>query len=98
MYRLFVTCTRYLEPLLKDELEVLRASDIIQTVAGCHASGDLRTAYQLCLWSRVGSRVLLKLHEFEFSHEDYIYTGAAEVSWDDLFSLSSSFAIDANVS
>ncbi|MCF7914308.1 MAG: bifunctional 23S rRNA (guanine(2069)-N(7))-methyltransferase RlmK/23S rRNA (guanine(2445)-N(2))-methyltransferase RlmL [Spirochaetaceae bacterium] len=98
MYRLFVTCTRYLEPLLKDELEVLGASDIKQTVAGCHASGDLRTAYQLCLWSRVGSRVLLKLHEFEFSHEDDIYTGAAEVSWEGLFSLSSTFAVDANVS
>ncbi len=98
MYTLFVTCTRYLEPLLKDELEALGASDIKQTVAGCRARGNLGTAYQLCMWSRVGSRVLLKLHEFEFIHEDDIYTGAAEVSWKDLFLLSSTFAIDANVS
>src|SRR6056297_995243 len=98
MYTLFVTCTRYLEPLLKHELEVLGASDVKQTVAGCRATGNVSTAYRLCMWSRVGSRVLLQLHEFEFTHEDEIYTGAAEVPWDEIFPLSSTFAIDANVS
>lgn len=97
MYSLFVTCTRYLEPLLKHELEVLGASDIKQTVAGCRAAGNVDTAYRLCMWSRVGSRVLLKLHEFDFTHEDEIYTGAAEVAWTEIFPLSSTFAIDANV-
>ncbi len=98
MYSLFVTCTRYLEPLLLEELKSLGASDVKQTVAGCYARGDIRLAYSVCLWSRVGSRVFLQLHTFEFDNEDDIYTGAGELEWHRLFTLNTTFAVDANVS
>ncbi len=98
MYPLFVTCTRYLEPLLLEELKSLGASDVKQTVAGCYARGDVRLAYSVCLWSRVGSRVFLQLHKFEFGNEDDIYTGASELEWHQLFTLNTTFAVDANVS
>ena len=98
MYNLFITCTRYLEPLLKNEIEQLGAADIKETVAGCWAVGDLETVYKLCLWSRTASRVLMKLHEYDFSTEDDIYSGAAEVEWQSIFPLTADFAVDANVS
>lgn len=98
MYSLFVSCTRYLEPLLLEELISLGASDVKQTVAGCYARGDVRLAYSVCLWSRVGSRVFLQLHKFEFGNEDDIYSGAGEIEWHRLFTLNSTFAVDANVS
>ena len=98
MYSLFITCTRYLEPLLYEELKTLDAADVKQTVAGCYASGDLRLAYSVCLWSRVASKVLLQLHKYEFSDEDDIYAGASQINWPTLFSLDNSFAVDANVS
>ncbi len=98
MYTLFVSCTRYLEHILKGELESIGASEIKQTVAGCHASADLATAYRICMWSRTASRVLLKLHEFEFENEEDLYRGAGALAWEEHFSLSSSFAVDANVS
>jgi 23S rRNA (guanine2445-N2)-methyltransferase / 23S rRNA (guanine2069-N7)-methyltransferase len=98
MYSLFVTCTRYLEPLLLEELKALGATELKQTVAGCHTTGNLELAYSICLWSRIGSRVLLQLHRFEFDQDDDLYSGARKIGWEEIFSLETTFAVDANVS
>lgn len=98
MYSLFVTCTRYLEPLLLEELKTLGADDVKQTVAGCRAAGNLRLAYSICLWSRVASRVLLQLHKFEFDQEDDLYSGSRQLAWEEIFTLETTFAVEANVS
>jgi Predicted N6-adenine-specific DNA methylase len=56
--QLFITCPKGLENLLQDELTQLGAAEVRQTVAGVSCEAELETAYRICLWSRLGNRVL----------------------------------------
>ena len=61
----FASCPKGLEYLLVDELAALGASDVREALAGVHFRGGLDTAYRACLWSRLASRVLWPVSEFE---------------------------------
>ena len=61
----FATCPKGLEYLLRDELIALGASDVREALAGAQFSGPLEIAYRACLWSRLASRMLLPLAEFD---------------------------------
>ena len=62
---LFATCPKGLEYLLRDELHLLGAGDAREALAGVHFGGTLGFAYRACLWSRLASRILLRLAEFD---------------------------------
>ena len=94
---LFITCTRYLEPLLAEELRSLGADDLSVVRAGVSCRGDLETAYRICLWSRIAGRVLLSLSDFECSTEQEIYEGSRTVRWEDHFSPDKTFMVDATL-
>ena len=94
---LFVTCTRYLEELLADELKFLKAGEIKINRAGVSCAADLETAYRICLWSRIAGRVLLKLSDFEIDTEQDLYQGALSVEWNSHFSEENTFMVDATL-
>lgn len=91
---LFLTCPRGIETMLLDEARSLGAVEVKETVGGVHAKADLATAYSLCLWSRLASRVLMPLSRFPLPDEAALYEAAKAIDWPDLFDVSRSFAIE----
>lgn len=100
----WVTCADGLENLLVEELQDItqnQGASITEKKAGrVIIQGTLETAYRICLWSRLASRVLLPIHHFELekTHDardvaEEIYEGAVSFDWSLIFSPSSTFAI-----
>jgi putative N6-adenine-specific DNA methylase len=81
----FAPCPRGLEGLLADELKSLGAGAPATTAGGVGFSGDWETCYRANLWSRIASRVLWRVGEFEYQSEDDIYAAARAVDWFSLF-------------
>jgi len=95
MPTLFATCPKGLEYLLRDELRALGAEDAREALAGVHFSGPLDLAYRACLWSRLASRILLQLVEYDAADADALYAGARTVDWAAHLPEGGTFAIDA---
>lgn len=95
LLKLFATCPKGLEYLLRDELAALGATDAREALAGVHFSGELELAYRACLWSRLASRVLLPLAEFDAGDGEALYDGVAAVDFAAHLAGDGSFAIDA---
>ncbi len=93
---LFATCPRGVEDLLAEECQQQGLVQINTTHGGVSGDGDLLNAYRLCLWSRVASRVLLKLHEFPLKDYEDLYNGVQAVDWDTHLKAEGSFAIDVH--
>jgi 23S rRNA (guanine2445-N2)-methyltransferase / 23S rRNA (guanine2069-N7)-methyltransferase len=93
--KLFATCPKGLEYLLRDELRALGADDAHEALAGVHFSGPLELGYRACLWSRLASRVLMQLHEFDAPDADALYAGVQAVDWSAHLGADASFAVDA---
>ena len=66
--------------------------------AGVRFSGDLETAYRVCLWSRLANRVLLKLGEYPAESDQELYDACRELDWSKHLSLESTFRVSASVS
>ncbi|MFP4268273.1 MAG: bifunctional 23S rRNA (guanine(2069)-N(7))-methyltransferase RlmK/23S rRNA (guanine(2445)-N(2))-methyltransferase RlmL [Spirochaetaceae bacterium] len=97
-YSLFASCTRYLEPVLAQEIEKLGGENIKETRAGVSCTGSLETAYSLCLWSRTASRILIKIAEGDVESEEDLYTLSSSVRWDEHFDVSAKFSVSASAS
>lgn len=91
---LFITCPRGVESILLDELLALGATDLKERPGGVAATAERETAYRICLWSRLASRVLMPLSRFPLADADALYAGAMEVDWPDLFDVERRFAIE----
>ncbi|MHB1058916.1 MAG: bifunctional 23S rRNA (guanine(2069)-N(7))-methyltransferase RlmK/23S rRNA (guanine(2445)-N(2))-methyltransferase RlmL [Rhodanobacter sp.] len=91
----FATCPKGLEYLLRDELVAIGAGDVREALAGAHFSGTLETAYKACLWSRLASRILLPLAEFDAADDDALYRGVQDIDWSRHLAAHATFAVDA---
>jgi 23S rRNA (guanine2445-N2)-methyltransferase / 23S rRNA (guanine2069-N7)-methyltransferase len=96
IYTLFATCPKGVEDLLSAECQQHQLAEIKAVQGGVHCSGVLENAYRLCLWSRVASRILLKLHTFTLSSYDELYRGVQSIDWSTHFDCDGSFAIDVH--
>ncbi|HEY8553881.1 MAG TPA: bifunctional 23S rRNA (guanine(2069)-N(7))-methyltransferase RlmK/23S rRNA (guanine(2445)-N(2))-methyltransferase RlmL [Burkholderiales bacterium] len=96
-FRFFAVCAKGIEPLLAEELRALGASHVRETRAGASFAGDLATAYRVCLWSRLASRVLLPLVRFHAPTADALYEGALSIPWGEHLTPETTFAVDAVV-
>lgn len=92
----FLPCGRGLEELLAAEVAELGGSDIVLTNSGVTCQGDLQLGYNLCMWSRLGSRVLLKLLETEVHDRYGLEKAAADYPWPDVFNERNTFAVRFN--
>ncbi len=95
-YTFFATAPKALENLLADELIAMGAQQVKPTVAGVHFSGDLTTAYRICLWSRLANRVLLQLETITVTSQDDLYDGVKQVDWSLHLNPEGSFAVTFN--
>jgi 23S rRNA (guanine2445-N2)-methyltransferase / 23S rRNA (guanine2069-N7)-methyltransferase len=90
----FATCPKGLEYLLRDELAALGA-EAHEALAGVRFAGSLETAYRACLESRLASRILLTLSEFDAPDADALYAGVQAIDWSAHFAPDATLAIDA---
>src|SRR6187402_3938247 len=96
MTKFFATCPKGLEYLLKDELIAIGASDVREALAGVAFTGSIETAYRACLWSRMASRILLPLAEFDAADPEQLYAGIQDIDWSEHLAPHGTLAVDAN--
>ncbi len=96
--KFFASCGKGLEYLLADELVALGCAKATATIAGANVEGTPLDAQRAVLWSRLASRILWPIAEFECADEHALYAGAAAIDWTHHLSPAHTFAIDAHVS
>jgi 23S rRNA (guanine2445-N2)-methyltransferase / 23S rRNA (guanine2069-N7)-methyltransferase len=96
--KLFVPCAKGLEYLLADELSALGAGRATAAVAGANAEGEATLVYRVLLESRLASRALWPLAEFECPDEAALYEGVYAIDWSEHLDTGLTLAVDANVS
>jgi len=92
----FATCARGLDELLRDELGALGIADARAAGSGVRFSGTLEQAYRALLNSRLASRVLLTLADYESQTAEALYEGAGAIAFEDHFTPGATFAIHAH--
>lgn len=83
-----------IEVLLADEIKSLGGQNVVQKPEGVYFTASLALGYRISLYTRLATRVLLKLGEGEALNKDELFTSASRVSWSEHFSTHSTFAID----
>jgi 23S rRNA (guanine2445-N2)-methyltransferase / 23S rRNA (guanine2069-N7)-methyltransferase len=96
--KFFASCGKGLEYLLADELVALGCTRATATMAGVNVEGELVDAQRAVLWSRLASRVLWPLVEFDCPDEHALYAGVAALPWPDHLAEGHTVAVDAHVS
>ncbi len=96
MERFFATTPRELEPLLAQELAALGAKDAAAVPGGVAFAGDWGTGYRVNLWSRLASRVLWRVAQFDYRSEDDLYQAAREPNWMRLFDVDRSLRVNVS--
>ena len=81
----FATCPRGLEKLLLAEIEALAGRNAAVVPGGVAFEGDWRACYAVNLWSRVASRVLWKVSQFDYRDEKRLYEAARALDWQKYF-------------
>ena len=94
MFNYFIPTAKGLAPLLEVELKELGIENIKQMTGGVGFDGSLEQGYQVCLWSRFASRVLLKLSEFKVLDPMDLYLGCSNIPWETHFDIDKTFSID----
>ena len=82
-FELFLTCPKGLEGLLIEEATGLGLEEAREHTSAVRGMADMETAYRLCLWSRLGNRVLLVLKRFAMKDAEDLYHGVHDVEWAD---------------
>ena len=77
----FATCPRGLEKLLLGEVESLGGRDAVVVPGGVSFAGDWSACYAVNLWSRIASRVLWKVAQFDYRDEKDLYAAARALDW-----------------
>ncbi|MGV7961764.1 bifunctional 23S rRNA (guanine(2069)-N(7))-methyltransferase RlmK/23S rRNA (guanine(2445)-N(2))-methyltransferase RlmL [Photorhabdus tasmaniensis] len=93
MNSLFASTARGLEELLKNELEMQGAQSCKIVQGGVHFQGDDRVMYKSLIWSRLASRILLPLNEFNVYSDLDLYLGVQSIDWSQIFSVDSTFSV-----
>lgn len=96
--KFFVSCGKGLEYLLVDELIALGCAHATAARAGANVEGTLHDAQRAVLWSRLASRVLWPIAEYDCPDEHALYAGAASIDWSQHLRVGMSLAVDAHVS
>jgi 23S rRNA (guanine2445-N2)-methyltransferase / 23S rRNA (guanine2069-N7)-methyltransferase len=95
-HRFFATAARGTESLLAKEISDLGAVRVNEHRAGVSFAGTLETAYRVCLWSRVASRLLLPLESFPAVDPTSLYEGVRSINWRDHVGRRATLAVDCN--
>jgi putative N6-adenine-specific DNA methylase len=73
--------------MLLQELSSLKSIQPVVVPGGVMFSGSWETCYSANLWSRIASRVLWKIGEFDYRNEQDLYAAAKAIDWPAYFSV-----------
>ncbi|MCX7961540.1 MAG: THUMP domain-containing protein [Burkholderiales bacterium] len=90
----FAPCPRGLEALLADELAALGAHAPQAVPGGVAFGGERRTCYAANLWSRLASRILWRIAEFDCRDERALYEATRAIDWPRYFALERRLRVD----
>ena len=93
VYSLFTTCPRGLEEPLAAELQALGCTDVRSADGGVSCRSAMEQVYRVNLWSRVASRVLLRLAKGGYRNEHDIYKLAKNIDWAAWFAPEQTFKV-----
>ncbi|THB75179.1 MAG: bifunctional 23S rRNA (guanine(2069)-N(7))-methyltransferase RlmK/23S rRNA (guanine(2445)-N(2))-methyltransferase RlmL [Gammaproteobacteria bacterium] len=89
-----VTASRETEYLLARELKFLGISEIEHGFGSVSFVGSYEQALQVCMWSRIGVRVLWPLLSYNASSKEEIYQQVQNIDWSEHIDAENSIAID----
>lgn len=90
----FVSCAKGLEYLLEDELKTLGLHITRVTPQGVFGEASLPNTYQLCLWSRLASRIQVILFSGHAHNRRQLYDLCYQFDWQSVFSVEKTIAIE----
>ncbi|HEX6689710.1 MAG TPA: THUMP domain-containing protein [Burkholderiales bacterium] len=90
----FASCPRGLEELLLQELKSFKVDKPSVTPGGVAFSGTWETCYRANLWSRIASRVLWRVTDFEYKNESDLYAAAKAVDWPRYFAVQKTIRVN----
>jgi putative N6-adenine-specific DNA methylase len=90
----FASAPRGLEELLLKEISSLGGHDSRSVAGGVAFSGGWDVCYRVNLESRVASRVLWRVREFEYRNENDVYAAAKAVDWLRFFAVEKSIRVN----
>ncbi|MBE0416379.1 MAG: bifunctional 23S rRNA (guanine(2069)-N(7))-methyltransferase RlmK/23S rRNA (guanine(2445)-N(2))-methyltransferase RlmL [Coriobacteriia bacterium] len=93
-HTLFAPVPLGLEAVLAEEIGALGALHVRPGRAGVAFEGSLETAYRACLWSRVASRVLLRVADVPAPDPETLYRGILELPWEEHVPAEGTLAVD----
>ena len=79
--RFMATAPRGLADLAAREIRALGTLELSERTSGVRFAGPLQQGYAVCLWSRVASRVLLEVADYQAPDTDAFYAGARLIDW-----------------
>ena len=71
--------------MLSRELASLEIQGAVPVPGGVAFSGSWQSCYRANLWSRIASRILWRVGEFEYQNEDGVYVAARAIDWPGYF-------------
>ena len=80
--------------LLTAELNEIGAQNVRQQGTGVSFAGPLEIGYRACLWSRVASRILLRIGEFPAPTTEALYEGVQQTNWQEHLDPEGTLAIE----
>ncbi len=83
-----------IEILLVDEIKNLGGENVVQKPEGVYFTASLDTGYNVCLWTRLATRIMLKIGEGEATNKDALFRTASNIVWPEQFTSENTFAID----
>lgn len=96
--RYFALAAGKLEKLAAEELQELGVKQTHDGYRGVFFEADPATLYRVNYESRLLTRVLAPLIEFQCHSDRYLYTQAQKIDWSQLLTLETTFAVFATVS
>lgn len=85
-----------LENLLVEELKALGIVDFKPVQAGVKFKATNEQVYRCCLWSRIASRFVRVLSEFNCQDDMDLYLSASAINWSSHFTSSKNLVVDFN--
>src|SRR5690242_10341735 len=90
----FASAPRGLEDLLLKEITSLGGANAVRVAGGVAFSGSWDACYRVNLWSRIASRVLWRVAEFQYASENDVYAAAKAVDWTKYFAVEQSIRVN----
>jgi len=97
MKQLFVTCPHGFEFLLRKELRELGIEQVAEGFCGVFIPKNRENIYLVNYLSRIATRVLWPITQFLCKDKEDLYQNCRRLPWSEFMSVSTTFAIDANV-